>query len=35
MQAELSQIAEADGRTESDIVREAVAQWLERRLTKS
>jgi len=35
MQAELSRIAEVDGRTESDIVREAVAQWLERRLAKS
>ncbi len=34
MQAELRQIAEVDGRTESDIVREAVAQWLERRLNR-
>lgn len=31
MQAELTQIAETENRTESEIVREAIGQWLERR----
>lgn len=31
MQAELTQVAEADNRTESEIVREAIGQWLEQR----
>lgn len=29
LQAELTQIAKAENRTESEIVREAVGQWLE------
>jgi predicted transcriptional regulator len=34
MQAELTEVAKSEGRTESDIAREAIAQWLERRNQK-
>lgn len=34
MQAELTQIAKAENRTESEIVREAVGQWLECRRSR-
>jgi predicted transcriptional regulator len=34
MQVELTEVAKADGKTESDIAREAIAQWLEQRNRK-
>lgn len=35
MQAELTQIAQAENRSESEIVREAVGQWLEQKKLSS